>query len=172
MPGVKGARVFLHEIRPLLHIKSDTVFVPPTYFAPYNDGGCCFDDLECGVDTAEWTFRGYHLTVQALLKVGAQAGVIRPALRFIQIQCRDPLLAHQLLRFFNALSSFLIAYRMRIATQRLLGLQYSRRYGSANANRQEKWFSSTGRPDRKSAAIRHELPRTFRRMWQKSIDRA
>ena len=172
MPSVKGARVFPHEIRPLLHIRSDTVFVPPKYFAPHNDGGCCFDDLECRVDIAERTICGYHLTVQALLTVGEQAGVIRQSRRCIQIQCRDPLLAHQLLRFFNALSSFLIAYRMRIATQRLLGLQYSRRYGAANANRQENWFSSTGRPYRKSAAIRHEMPRTFRRVWQKSIDRA
>ena len=50
MPGAKGAMFFLHDIRPLLHIKSDTVFVLPAYFALHNDEGCCFFDLECGVD--------------------------------------------------------------------------------------------------------------------------
>ena len=131
MPGAKGARVFLHEIRPLLHIKSDTVFVPPTYFALHNDGGCCFFDRECGVDKAERSMREHHLTVHALLTLGARAGVIRQARRCIQIQCRDPLLAHQLLHFFNARFSFLIACRLRIAAHRLLGLQFSRRFGSA-----------------------------------------
>ena len=47
MPGAKGAGVFLHEIRPLLHIKSDTVFVPPTYFASSQGApGCAALTLE------------------------------------------------------------------------------------------------------------------------------
>ena len=154
----KGRRVF--------------VFFPPAYFARHNDGGCRFLDLECGADIAERTIRGDHRTVQALLTPGAQAGVTIQARRRIQIQCRDPLLAHQLLRFCNARFSFGIADRMRIAAHRLHGLQFSRRVGSANANRHEKWSSEIGRPDRRSATIRHEMPRTFRRMWRKSIDRA